>query len=194
MRLAVLSNPMASKLEATKMVSKLTISKNDLEALLNTIDAINSLPEDATMFESRLLSDWKIPSTMSVFFTPDSVKVDNNSRLCADVMKRSGYDEKIDLLKYPEFCEVIDKIFGLYKNTADYSTPISDLRKKVTIQDVYPRMIGPEDSLHWDGKEYFIPLDLDVQVGIKSSYFNSDIDQVMEEFVLAIPTFFRRGN
>jgi hypothetical protein len=177
---------------ATKAVGRTNLTEGDVKATLLTIDVINALPEDATQFKNRLLSDWKVPSKLEGLFYPDCVKCESNNRLFDDVLVREkiNEDEAVLALDYSKFVENLDMMAGIYKATADLNSDIQEFRKKRSIFDAYPRMVNENGFVHWMGDEYWVPFQLNVDLGFKKSYFNASIDDVTEELILNIRKFF----
>jgi len=172
------------KLNSLKKVSK-GIEEDDVKKLLSTIDAINSLGEDETEFQNRLLDKWEVPSSLRVLFYPEAVKADITTKLASDVLDREDLKDSLnDAVNYDEFTNICSRIAGLFKKDASFDTSISSMREKVSLLDAVKRQnhIG---HVHWNGDDYFLPLKLrGVELGYKDAYFNADVQDVLDELIL----------
>ena len=166
-----------SKLDASKKVSRLPISKEEFQKLMATFDVINNLPWDADRLKDRSLNRWLIPKAFQNFILPSRVGVDISTQ-SLDLRAREKVDE--DAMSYEEFRNSIDKIYGMMKAQYNDEADIQSLRKAVTISDILSRSMV-DGNVHYDGTNPFVPVTLSMKL-MKDWYYNTSFEDEIADY------------
>lgn len=180
------------KLDATKLVSKANISRDEMKSLLVHIDTINALREDDLPLAPYAMANYRVPAELAPLFWPEAVMYDVADRRSVNLLKRDEPEsvEPNGLLKYDEFLVLADKLFSCYKKPVTEFVTLEEIRKRMNLRDALPFMsvagkVHDESGLGW------IPYPM--VDGIKlygDSYYNAYEAEVVEEFIRGFAKLF----
>lgn len=185
MRIADYASQIYAKIDATKLVSKANISKDELKALLKHIDTINSLTDENLVLSPRSQSNYDVPTELVPLFWPSAVRYDASDRRATNLIKR---DEPLEvdlkgLLNYDEFLVLADKLLSCYKKQVSATSTLEEVRRPINLKDALHKMsvdgrVHDSDGIGW------IPYPMNDGVRLYgTSYYNACENEVVEEFI-----------
>jgi hypothetical protein len=196
MRVIEVAEELYNRINASKCVSKLSVSKDEFAKFINTIDATNNLPFDAVMYQDRLLSDWEIFVPFKDLFFPSAVRLfpDQKER-SVDLLVRGSstvtynpgteYERTVHLevLNYSDFLNVQYSLAGSFKVNNPEFVKVDSLRTVVSAADAY--LIADIEGLgvHWADNVGRIPYTVKNLGALKSSFCNATAEEVSLEWV-----------
>lgn len=151
--------------------------------LFDMIDFFNSMPEDDFSALLRPIEDFKVPNEFKDFVMPDSIRFDQNTYACPDLMDRP----EVRTLPYGYFawnvlCDDWRSLFK--KDCSNDMTPLSELKKKVVLNDIINKVASKEHrcrSLDNPYIPYYLNVDITGVVG--SKYLNYNDNDMIEDYI-----------
>ena len=151
------------------------ITKEDMENYLGTLVEMSLLGEDDSVFQSCLLSEWKVWNAFAGLVLPAKISL-AGKRSDIDLRNIDGYKKgDYSTLKKHEFLDLQDKIYNkVYRRSLpdDKTKSLSELKSPVLLTSV--ENIQQEDFCQTDKG---FPLSLKYEF-IKADYCGYDVESV----------------
>jgi hypothetical protein len=167
---------------------QIRVSREEFEPLIVKVFAMiqyfNSLEEDTTFVLGRDHDQVLVPVEFKDLVWPMSIRFEAGKREFVDLLPQRPVvlDEK-NIPSYRDYMDAIARLRGIFKKGAmDDLVKLSDIRKHVSVADVFNRMEF-EKKVHYDGIP-FLPLNMKIAPNFANSwYFNTDSFEVVDDYV-----------
>lgn len=175
------------KAMAQKKVSRPEKEVKDLvRKIADAIEFFNSLPEEDYSSLLKSPDEIKIPAEFKEFIIPESVRFDQSTYACPDLLVRS----KVKEYEWSPFTWniVCDEWRSLFKKDCNSDmVPLSEAKKKVVLHDIIDVISTKQHSCRSKDTPY-IPVELSVDLTelIGSRYFNCSDADMIEDFMTSL--------
>lgn len=170
-------------LVSAKKVSRVTVEVKDLQLYFNTIEAINALNEDISIFQGTPLTEWKIAPHFKEFILPEKVSVSGNRHEC-DLLVKPTVDPNMPVLTANQFTDMTLVLMGAMKTDLNNIVSVASLRMHVMLATCAHRAINSKgDAVYYAG-QYFFPLEFNFSP-VKDLYCQMPLEDMVTSLFLA---------
>lgn len=172
-----------NRFDARKQVR---VSREEIKLLIDkvalVIEYFNSLDEDTTFVFDRDHTQVMVPSEFKDLVMPMSIRFEAGKREFVDLLPLRP-SKPVSYPSYRDYMDAVARLRGIMKKGAqDDLIKLSDIRKHVSVNDVFHRLEVDKMS-HYEGTP-FIPISMMVAPNlVKSWYFNTDSFEIIDEYV-----------
>lgn len=180
MRMIKYTKAILARLDASKQVSKLSFSEEELSEALNTIDAFNTLDEYSYAINQCPLDKYRIPDAFKWAVFPSAVKDDVSNAMSLNL--RSCEGGFTDVMSPEDFELFWLKVLIAYKVNNPTFVGLVDARQPVSIA-------GVEDMMSVNGRVHYADVPFWPMPMIpgkqrkRDIYYNSTVDDVCNDFI-----------
>lgn len=180
------------RIEATKKVSKMNISPEELAYIFNIVYGINALEPEDVAYQTVNCDDINLPLFASSEVVPAKVAL-STERFFPDLVDRDLFKFDVDgkpierlPINLSDIRNIGDKISGMYKTDPKFFN-VKDMRKCVSIFDVNVAIpINGVYRTRLDSQNYFtaVPLKKEVSAIYGQHSLNEDAEWVEQRYIM----------
>lgn len=177
--LSKFSGSVTTKINSIRKVSK-EIKPELITIIVTYLDAINSLGEFDESLDGLSIDKIKIPSKLSIFIQPKTVRIDTADRGDIDFRERPACPETIP--SYSKFIEACDVVASAMKTSISNYQTVEEIRKNVGLVSVYKQSVNKDGLVVYDGANPYIPVMINFD-GVEEYTRKYSLDELIEDFI-----------
>lgn len=163
-------------LDVRKRITKLSFSEEEFNQWINTINAINALPEGSTCFNGQLLTSFQIPNIFADLILPEKVGL-SESRDCVNLIEEIKVNAADKVLTASEFTDISVSILGSLKKDI---SQVSGIERKVVVLSHIIERTEENGNVHSDE---CVPITLNVGPFHKPFYYAVNAQEAIQNWV-----------
>lgn len=161
-------------LNVRKKVSRLSFTEDQFSKWINTLNAINMLPEDSTWFNGAAIEVYEVPEFLSGLILPEKVTVDG-TRISANLRAIETVDGEV--FSHIDFNNMSQAILGVLK--IDSSKVVKVAREVVNLTTVLERLVEADCVSAFS----CVPISIVIGPLHKDFYYTTDASEALVNFV-----------